>query len=362
MNKKKLRDALKIVLSLSVGVFLVVYIYLGLTEADKTAIRAHFVQADYSWIFLSALFGLLSHMSRGWRWKYTLAPLGLRPKFTNSFFAVMIGYLANLAVPRLGEASRCAVMSRYEKLSFEKLLGTVIAERVADVIVLLGLIVSVFFLQFTKLNELMGQDMSIFNGSETPTGITMREAFMEKLPLLYTLAGVGIVGLIGAIFLWNFLKRKRHPIILKVMGFAQGLLDGVKAILKMEQKWAFIGHTLFIWAMYVLMIYIAVFSLPGVSDVPFQGVLAAFVMGGIAMIVVQGGLGAYPLVIMLTLGLYGVNSNEGLAFGWIIWTTQTLVVIVFGFLSLILMPVLNGKKEEVEKPIMDKAFSQQDPV
>ena len=238
----------------------------------------------------------------------------------------MIGYVANIVFPRLGEVSRCAVIAKYEKQPFEKLFGTVVAERVADMIILLSIIVVVLFLQMEILKETL---TNMLESAGDPTTV------LKKMV---------VIGAVGALFLAGglvVLKVSSHPIILKIKTFAKGLLDGILSILKMKKKWAFLGHTTFIWVMYMAMFYVPFFALPETVDVPLAGVLAAFVMGGLSIIFVQGGIGIYPLFVALVLTLYGVSETGGLTLGWIIWTAQTAMLVGWGAISLIAMPLYN---------------------
>lgn len=346
VRKKRIRNLLKVLISLSLGIGLILYIYFDLTEEDKATIAQYFRRADYRWVGLSMLFATLSHMSRAWRWKYPLRSLDLRPRFWNSFFSVMIGYIVNLALPRAGEISRCASLARYEQMPFEKLLGTVIAERIADLIMLAVITLTVILLQYDLLNTLLDRDLTDM-GLAAQGQSTLREMLARKFSHVPTLLGIlvllGGMGL-GAIWL---IRKSSHPLATRIRKIIQGLWEGVYSIISMKQKWYFILHTLFIWWMYIMMFYVVVFSLEGVQEVPISGILAAFVMGGFSMVLVQGGLGAFPVMVMLTLLLYGIDQNLGLAFGWIMWTGQTLLVLLLGLLSFILIPIYNQKPKPV---------------
>ncbi len=289
-------------LPIALGIFLIWIVARKFTPKDIDEIKGSFEKANYGWIFLCIFLGILSHASRAWRWKYTLEPLGIKPTFYNSFFSVMIGYFANMAIPRLGEVSRCAIMAKYEKAPFDKLFGTVIAERVADMLILLTLIITVLFMQFDTLKELF------FNTS-----------IGQKLsgPLFYILIAVFL--LLG-LFLFKLIKNSSLPFFEKIRQLLGGVFEGIRSIINMKQRAAFLFHTLFIWSMYLLMLWVAFFSLEETSQIPFSGVMSCFVMGGITIAATNGGLGAYPLGIQSVLLLYGVTANAGYAFGWIVWT------------------------------------------
>ncbi len=326
--KKTIINSLKVLLPLGLGLFLVWYYFNSLNQKDLDEISNAFAKANYGWILFSFVFAILSHLSRAYRWKYTLQPLNYEPRFLNSFFSVMIAYLVNLAVPRLGEISRCGVMARYEDMSFQKLLGTVIAERIADLIILIIITTSVVFLQYEVIKDLI-EDVFQAMGAKIPGTAAI---------LILLALGLGAL----AVFVWLMRSGVSHPLLDKLKGFLRGLSEGIRAIYKMKQKWAFIFHTIFIWVMYLVMYYICFFSLPETSNVPWAGVLTSFVLGGITIVLTNGGIGAYPLAIMGVLLLYGVDKNIGGAFGWIVWTAQTVLLIVFGALSFALMPVYNS--------------------
>lgn len=315
---------------LGLGLFLVWWFIQGLSEDDKVDILDALGRADYTWVWISTVAAILSHASRAYRWKYTLEPLGYKPDFGNSFFAVMVGYLINLAVPRLGEISRCGVMNRYEKIPFEKLLGTVIAERVADLIILLTTTTIVVFLQYEVIQEIFNDMLSNLLGKVSSGAI------LGILGVLFV-AGIGAL-----IFIYRI--KSENKVLQTIQGLLKGIVDGVLSIVTMRQKWAFIFHTIFIWLMYVVMFYLCFFSLPETSDVPFAGVLTGFVLGGITIAVTNGGIGAYPLAIQAILVLYNVDENVAGAFGWIVWTAQTILILSIGALSFALIPTYNRWK------------------
>lgn len=241
----------------------------------------------------------------------------------------MIGYAANIAFPRLGEVSRCAVVAKYENQPFEKLFGTVVAERVADMLILLSIIAVVLVLQLDILQQTL-DDMLAKGGD--PGDLILK---------LGIAGGVGLILFIGGFFI---LRNSKHPLVFKIKNLVVGLIDGVMSILRMEKKWAFIGHTAFIWVMYLLMFYVVFFALPETANVPVAGVLAAFVVGGLSIVLVQGGIGVYPLFVAVVLELYGLSETSGITLGWIIWTGQTAMIIGWGAISLIAMPMLNSAK------------------
>lgn len=237
--------------------------------------------------------------------------------------AVLVAYLVNLIVPRAGEFARATAISKYEHIPFEKAFGTIVSERVADVIMLLGIIALAFFFQTELLSSYL------FAGDESKNNYTW-----------YILIGLLILGLL----FFRLMKKSESPLVKKIQTFVFGLIQGVISIFKMKKKWAFIFHTFFIWTMYVLMFYVVTFALPETAHMPFGALIVGFVVGGLSMALTNGGLGTYPVFVASAFTLYGIGENPALAFGWIMWTAQTVMVLLFGGISFILLPIYN--KEE----------------
>ncbi len=269
-------------------------------------------------------------MSRAIRWKYTIQPLGKTPGFWNSFFTVMIGYVANLALPRLGEVTRPGLLGKYEGLPFNKLFGTIVAERVADLVILGSIMAGIVLVEFDMLKELL------FGYLEQGSG----NISIEKILII---AGAAVIGLAALFFL--MLSKSDNSISRKIRELVRGIFEGLISIVKMENKGYFLMHTAFIWIMYIGMFWVCFFCLEETSSVPLAGVVASFVMGSLAIVFVQGGLGVFPLAIMNTLLLYGVSKSGALALGWILWTSQTLMVIVLGVASIPLLRFVNRNKK-----------------
>lgn len=312
------------ILPIALGVFLIWYSISKLTPSDIQSIKTSFKTANYIWVLVSLLLGALSHLSRAYRWKFLLEPLGYKPRFANSIMAVLIAYLLNLFIPRSGEIARAASVKKYENIPFEKAIGTIVAERVADVIMLLIIIGIAFSLQ----TELIGS--YIFKNSEGSNVYSKLFMFIG-LPLI----GLGLY--------WYF-KNSKNLIIIKIISFISGLIEGVISILKMRKKWEFIFHTLFIWLMYVLMFYSVTFALPETTNLPFGAIIVGFVLGSLSMALTNGGLGTYPVFVAGALVLYKIEMNPALAFGWIMWTAQTIMIVLFGGLSFLMLPIYNKTK------------------
>lgn len=297
-------------------------VWYSLSQISIEELVKYFRKADYTYIVLGMFFGLLSHLSRAYRWQFQLEPMGYDIKLGNSIMAVFATYLINYTIPRAGEVARASILTNYEGVPFEKGFGTIVAERIADMIVMLGIIAVTLFLQF---DFIYGFLVEKFN----PTKI-----------------GIALVGLIILIFFFlRFIKKSDSKMAKKIKGFVSGLLEGALSIFKMKKKWAFIFHTLFIWTMYVLMFYVTTFSLEEMSSIPFAAVLIGFIAASFSIAATNGGIGSYPEAIVLVFtSLFFIPEDPSRAFGWIVWSSQTLLIIICGGLSLIYLPIFNRKK------------------
>lgn len=309
---------------LKIGIPLLLAIFFGWYTFSKipvSTIIPYFKDANYSWIVLGVFFGFLSHLSRGYRWQYLLEPMGYKIKLPNSIMAVFITYLANYGIPRSGEVLRAAVLTNYDDVPFEKSFGTIVAERVADLVVMLGIIGITLVIQFDYILNLLEQ------------------SFQPKKLII-----AGVIGLFIFIVIYLYIKRSQTKFALKVKTFLKGLLEGVTSIFKMKHKWAFIFHTLFIWGMYVLMFYVTTFALKDLEGVSIGAILIAFIAASFTIAATNGGIFFYPLAVQAALGIFGIDETAGFAFGWIMWSSQTLMIIILGSISFIYLPIYNRKK------------------
>ena len=304
------------------GVFFIYLSYQNTTPEDRTNIFNYIKNADYRFVLLSAFFGVLSHISRAVRWQFLLAPLGYRPKTINSVLAVLIGYFSNLGIPRSGELLRATAMDRYENIPFQKGFGTVIAERVVDLVLLVGCIVLALALQYDLIVDYLK---------------------IENMNFLQM--GVGFVlVVIGLILFRKYFLLSTHPLIEKIKQFFQGIWEGMLSIKLMENKGLFIAHTFFIWLMYVLMFWVIKFSIPETVNLGLNAMIPAFVVGGLSISATNGGVGIYPYSVSLVLIAFGISKESSLAFGWIMWTCQTLMIVTFGAMAFFALPLINSKK------------------
>ena len=279
-----------------------------------------FRQADYAFVLLGAFMGLLSHLSRAYRWRFQLEPMGYKIKLGNSVMAVFAAYLINYTIPRAGEVARASVLTNYEGIPFEKSFGTIVSERIADMVVMLGIIIVTLFLQFDFIFEKLSGSISI-----------------------YKIIITAVLAVIIILILTRTIQKGNSKIILRIKSFVNGLLEGVLSIFKMKKKWLFIFHTLFIWSMYVLMFYVTSFSIAETSDIPFAAILVGFILASFSIAATNGGIGSYPLAIYAAFSVFNIPEDPSIAFGWIMWTSQTLMIMFFGGISLLYLPLYNRK-------------------
>ena len=314
---KSIKRFLTRFLPLTFGIGLVWYLF---TIIPPKTLLEYFKNANYRWIGLGLLFGILSHLSRAYRWKFMLEPMGYHPRFINTILAVLIGYFVNLAIPRAGEVSRATVMAKYEDIPFEKGFGTIVAERIADLVMLFLIIGITLLIQFEFISQLLKENFD---------------------PIRISIAfGVLVIG--GGAF-FNFVKKSTSGFGVKIKNFVKSLIEGITSIFKMKKKWPFIFHTAFIWLMYIFMFWATIPAIEGLS-VPFGGILVGFIAGGFSIATTNGGIGLYPLAVAGAFTLFSVPEEPSTAFGSVMWSAQTAMIIVFGGLSFLLIPIFNKEK------------------
>ena len=301
--------------------FLIVYSYNKFSEEEILEIKRQFETANYNYIYFAVFIAFLGSASRAYRWKYVLDQMGYKTTFVNNFMAVSIGYLMNMTIPRSGEISRALVLKKYNNVPFDKGFGSIIAERIIDMIILLGFIIVAFFVQFDIVKTFILDKMP-----------------MQKIILLLIF---GLLLFITFILLYLYSKAK---FILQFKLKIAGLKEGLLSIVHMKRKWSYLAHTIFIWFSYIFMFYIGIFVIPETISLTFGAVLTSFVVGSIAIAFTNSGFGSYPFLIAKILLFYNISETAGSAFGWIIWTSQMLLLLFLGAISFLLLPILNRSK------------------
>ncbi len=327
--KKIVLKILKFLAFFAIGAFIFWLIY---KDQDIERIKSVLKNdVKYFWIVISLVIGLLSHFSRTVRWGLMIEPISHKPRFINTFLAVMVGYLMNMVFPRMGEISRCGVLSRYEKVSFTKLLGTVVAERAVDMVSLLVLLVIVIFSQFGHMLHFLG---------ENPEIETKLLALITS-PLLF----VGLAALF--ILAYIFRKTLQHTLFYqKVFTILMNLKEGFISIRSVRKKGWFIFHSVAIWTMYYLMLYAVFFAFGFTSHLgPIAG-LTTFVLASFGMVApVQGGIGAWHFMAIEALALYGVDKANAVIFAFVAHGSMTGMIIVIGIISVLILPFINRRKQ-----------------
>ena len=320
--KKQIRKWLTVLVPLLIGIGIIYYQFTTLTSEEIEKIKISFEKANYYYILLSLIIACVGYWSRAYRWKFALNHLGYETKFSNNFFTVCVSYLVNLTVPRSGEISRAALLKKYEDIPFDKAFGTIVAERIVDLLVFLLFVFIGFVSQFDKIYQFLLSENVSFQS-------------------LIITAIVGVILFFVFILIWIYAEWQ---IILKLKKKLSGLVEGITTVYKMKDKWKYIFHSFFIWYSYLMMFYVAVFALPETSEINFDIVIMGFIFGSLAVGFSNGGLGAYPFSIALIFSLYGITKDVGTAFGWLVWTSQTILTILLGLISYVLLPVLNRNK------------------
>ncbi|MDR1113436.1 MAG: flippase-like domain-containing protein [Bacteroidales bacterium] len=343
-NKKKfLTNILQLVILLGLGIFCIWFSFRGLSSDDYAMIResASSVNNAKGWLFLSLsiLAGAASHFVRSLRSRLLLEPLNYKVRVSSAFYSVMVCYLANLAVPRLGEILRCTFLQRYEKVPFQKTLGTIVTERVLDLACWLLLLICALLLNTAVLSQLI---------VDKANNITLSQWF--ELKFLTLLHSYWIYIIIATIALLIYFTRhfwKKVTLFVKLKKVILEIWQGVISIKDLKHPWLFLFYTLLLWFFYFMGTFICFFAFDYLAPLGPMPAFSVLVFGTIGFMVTQGGLGAYPLMVAGILILYGVDYNAGLAAGWVGWSVQSAMVIIFGAASLILASIASRQKSEV---------------
>ena len=302
------------------GIFCIYFSFRNIVFSDFTQ---YFFQINYLWVAIGIILGALSHISRSYRWKFLINPLGYKLGFINSVLAVFSAYLINYTIPRAGDLARATMISKYEKIPLEKTLGTIVAERAVDVICIIVIICIGLIIEFQKISEEL---IKLTQNTEIST------------ILIY----------VFAIFLLFFILNrvlKKSKYYKSLSNFFFGIIEGLTVIFKMKNRNLFIFHSIFIWLMYILMFWATSKAFVDLQEVTFFQLMISFTLAALSIMFSNGGIGIYPLAVEESLGWYGIQSTTGLAFGWVSWLSQTMMVVFFGALSLFVLPFINRNKK-----------------
>jgi len=333
--KKQITNILKFLFFLSIGILLIWLAVHNKTEEEISNIKLAIKQANYFWIVVSLIVTGLSHVFRAIRWRMLLKPLGHQVKISNTFFAVMVGYLANFALPRLGEVTRCGILTKYEKVPFTEAFGTVVTERALDLVCLIIIFFTTLALEFKRISGIANE--LIFTSLADKMHVLMqKQLFLICLGTFFILI----------ITLLYYVRAKiRNLISGKVSNFVKGIWDGLKSVAKVEKPVLFVFHTIAIWTMYILQVYVCFFAFGETSQLAFGVAIVIVVFGSVGIIAVPGGTGAYQaIVIQILTSVYLISATVAFAFAWAVWTTQFVLILFLGLLSLVLLALLNKEK------------------
>jgi hypothetical protein len=333
MLKKYLFSIIQFVLFLSLGIFLVWLSIRSFSTAEIIQIKNLVFTADLNLIIPCMGILVLSHYIRAIRWKMMFVPLGYTPKTSNVFLAVVAGFFFNLLFPRLGEVMKCTLISRDEKIPVDRLIGTMVAERIIDVLCLLLVIILTIT---TQLEIVGGYAQETWNAIGDMISMSPMKLMMAALVL--------IVGLFLFVILVG--KSSSSKFYNKIKELFKGVIQGLLSVGKIKNKYTFIFHTLVIWSLYLLSIRVGFLAMNDLAHLGWVPSLTILTFGSFAMIATQGGIGAYQLIVQKSLLLYGVNDLTGLAFGWLLWSVQTVMIFILGPVSLIFLLFLNRKKRK----------------
>ncbi|MBI9065636.1 MAG: flippase-like domain-containing protein [Salinivirgaceae bacterium] len=327
---KKLKKSLKYIFFLAIGIFLFSKVY---KEYDLTTFVSSLQNLKWGWVFLSLIFALLSHLSRAIRWNMLITPLDHNPKILNTLFSVMIMYATNLIIPRGGELARCTVLSKYEKIPFGTLVGTVVTERATDTLLLMILAFTTLFAQIGVFNQFL------INNPEIGTNFGFIFTW-------WFWTGGFFLAISSLILLWKLRnKLKRIHFLKKIYDLLHNFFEGIKSIKNLKNPGLFIFHSIFIYIMYFLMMYVVFLSYEPTENMTLIAGLTAFIMGGLAMLApVQGGIGAWHFMVIETLAVYGLGKEFGKDFALISHTSMNLMLLIIGGISFILIPIYNRKR------------------
>ena len=336
--RKSFSTILQYLFFISLGFFFVWLSIKDINEEQWVQIKDSIARARH-WIVLPVIIMLLlSHYSRALRWKILMEPLGYNPSTFNTFATVMIGYLVNTAVPRLGEVVKCTLLSRYEKIRADKLIGTIVMERAVDVVCLF----IVFLLAIIFQGHIIGDVVSntfqkIFTDRTGQTSITKLFIVLSSAIAVFAI-------------LYFILKRFGHiDAIAKAKQVVKGILHGLSSIRFIKHKGLFLFHTLLIWTLYLLSTTAGIYALQETDHLGIGGGLTTLVMGSIGMIISPGGIGAYALVVAKLMALYGLDEDTiGAALGWLLWSVQTIIILVGGIIFFSLFSYYNKKRKSIE--------------
>ena len=333
--RKKIFAVLQYLVFLGIGIFLTWWQFSKMTPVERIQFRESLLHAKYIVIIPITFIAILSHVSRAMRWKIMIEPMGYHPSTSNTFYATMCGYFANTFIPRAGEILRCTLLGRYEKIPVNKLIGTILTERVFDLFCYFLVIIFTICIQISTVsNFIKDKILQISNKN-------------ASFPWWQTFLALSIAVVIIFIFVrWILKNYPTHKHILKLKGIHIGLKEGFTSILRLKKRRAFILHSIFIWALYLMEIYIGFQALTATSGLGLGAAFSVLSLATLAFIVAPGGIGAFPVAVQQVLLIYSIDN---ISFGWLMWSVSTGIIIVGGLISFGLLIYTNKKVNEARQ-------------
>ena len=326
MNKK-LSNAITYIIFLLLGVLL---LWLCFRKIDFSQVVTYIKTAKYSWMLLSLLCLAISLFFRALRWNILIESLGYKTRVSTTYESVLIAYFANTIFPRLGEVTRCGTLTKKENIPFDKSFGTVVSERVLDLVILFAMALLVILFQWKLLGSLITSWLN-----------PLIEKLTSNVVLGIIVIAAVVMSCIAAVFVFRKNKEKlsQNKLYMKIASLWNGFLDGMKSIFTMEKKGLFIFYTILIWGFYVVMTWLPFYMLPETSHL---GLTEAVTLLGLATLgvvaPVPGGMGVYHFIgILLLNGFYGISESAAVSFVTINHTTQMIFYLVTGVISYAIM-------------------------
>lgn len=339
-----LKNILRYTLFIAISAF---FIYLAFKEVNPAKLIDDIKEAKLTWVLAAIAAGIISVISRSIRWQIMAEPLGYKTSFWNTFHGVMVGYMVNFAIPRGGEVARAGIVSKVEKIPLTTMIGTIVAERLVDLICMGIVLLLAIGLQFDTIM----QAFELFSSNKQPTAGDDGSGL--------SLIQIGLIGaaVVGVIFLIFRKKIQQLPLYTKVIEFIRGFGDGIKSLTKIKKPIQFIVHSIIIWLMFYLMVFLCFYALPSTENLGWEAGLTCLVMSTIAILLpAPGGLGTFHYFISLGLTLYGVNQDDGVVYATIAHASQMIMFIGVGAVSMILLLITQRKQlAGDELPIQDTA-------
>ena len=333
-------DILRLIIFLGIGVFFIYWFLLKLNADQKAAIWQSFRSANYWWVAVCVLCSLLSHFVRALRWRLLYEPIGYHPSVGHTFGSVVVAYLGNLAFPRAGEVMRCATLRTSDGIPVEKSLGTVVTERIIDVLAFGIIIVLGLLFMFGKAKDWLYDTLS------------ERYASLPNMAMIIgVLVALAVVAFVAYKLLWK--KLMFIKIFKKIDDLVHGMVDGVKSIFYLGKRRTalFIAYSILIYMLYILGGLIIFQAFEATQWLGFRAAFVVYLFGSVGMTFSQGGIGVYPVLVQLALDIYGIPMEVGTACGWLLWSSQQAAVIVVGAAFLIYFSLKKRKhKPEPIKP------------